>query len=79
MEIGKRKRRRSMEQLLIDDGSINSTISMHKERFKVAISVIKSIFFNPIIFMTILGILGNIVFNHAVPVYLGGTLKVKKI
>ncbi|CAH1115315.1 unnamed protein product [Psylliodes chrysocephalus] len=76
MEIGKRKRRRSMEQLLIDDGSINSTISMHKERFKVAISVIKSIFFNPIIFMTILGILGNIVFNHAVPVYLGGTLKI---
>ncbi|CAG9862622.1 unnamed protein product [Phyllotreta striolata] len=77
MEIGKRKRNNNnLEELLINDGEISGPINLHKERFKMAVSVIKNIFFNPIIFMTILGVLGNVIFNHTVPIYLGGTLKV---
>ncbi|XP_028148362.2 integral membrane protein GPR155 [Diabrotica virgifera virgifera] len=76
MEIGKRRRDEGSEQILINDGEISNNLNSHRERLKLAVSVFKSIFMNPIIFMTILGILGNVVFKHNVPVYLGGTLKV---
>ncbi|KAJ8984141.1 hypothetical protein NQ317_017791 [Molorchus minor] len=75
MEIGKRRGSHASEELLINDGELSNSVSMHKERLKLVVSVAKNIFLNPIIFMTILGVLGNIVFKHKVPVYLGGTLQ----
>lgn len=71
MEIG--RLRASDEYLLDDDLAISQTI--HR-RFKLVVSVAKSIFLNPIVFMTILGILGNFIFKHKIPCYLGGVLDV---
>ncbi|CAG9770867.1 unnamed protein product [Ceutorhynchus assimilis] len=56
--------------------SVSSSIIVHKKRCKMVIMIMKNIFFNPIIFMTILGIVGNFIFKHQVPEYLGGILKV---
>ncbi|XP_056633190.1 integral membrane protein GPR155 [Diorhabda sublineata] len=75
MEIGKRRNGESREQLIMD-GELTNGSNMHKERLRMAISVIKNIFLNPIILMTILGIIGNLIFKHNVPVFLSGTLQV---
>jgi len=40
-------------------------------------SVIKSIILNPIVFMTALGMLGNIVFHHNLPAPIYGVLNVR--
>lgn len=74
MEIH-RRRNGTSEELLID-GELTNSDNIHKQRFKMVVSVIKSIFLNPIIFMTILGILGNLIFRHKIPCYLGGVLDV---
>lgn len=77
MEIGKRNSRRNSRDLLInnsdseDDGSM---LSIRKERLKIIISVVRNIFLNPIILMTILGIIGNFLFKHKMPVYLHDVL-----
>lgn len=76
MEIGKRRRSYSEgNALLINDGEI-PTVLNYGNKCKLAVMVAKNIFFNPVIFMTILGILGNLIFKHNVPIYLGGTLEV---
>lgn len=78
MEIG--KRRNSQLHSPISVNSIESGDSTASEkRCKLVISVSKSIFLNPIIFMTLLGIIGNFIFKHNVPVYLSEILKVSKI
>ncbi|XP_018330000.1 integral membrane protein GPR155 isoform X2 [Agrilus planipennis] len=73
MEIGKR-------QNLLTELSINRTeenLTTDKNYIlKTIISVIKSIFLNPIIFMTLLGIVGNLIFKHHVPCLLGQILEV---
>jgi predicted permease len=74
MEIG-RRRNGTSEDLLID-GEIVTSQSVHKQRFKMVVSVGKSICFNPIVFMTVLGVLGNLIFKHKIPCYLGGVLDV---
>ncbi|CAH0548586.1 unnamed protein product [Brassicogethes aeneus] len=76
MEINKRNSNNDPEQLLIDDGEIQTPSSVHKKRLKMIVTVAKNIFLNPIILMTILGILGNLIFKHNVPCYLGGVLEV---
>ncbi|RZC40348.1 integral membrane protein GPR155 [Asbolus verrucosus] len=73
MEVG--RRRDGPEELLLD-GEIATSDGVHKQRFRMVVSVAKSIFLNPIIFMTILGVLGNFIFNHKIPCYLGGVLDV---
>lgn len=77
MEIGNRQR---LENALSinDSQEQEQRPSNHTQKFKVVISVVKNIFFNPIIFMTILGILGNFIFGHKVPNYLGGILEVNR-
>lgn len=75
MEIGKRKKLLEQNPMQIDF-SESTTIADGKERLKVVASVARGIILNPIILMTILGILGNLVFSHEVPKYLGGILKV---
>ncbi|CAH1994415.1 unnamed protein product [Acanthoscelides obtectus] len=76
MEAGKLRGRRNSAELLLNDGELSNASNLHKQRCRLAISVTKSIFMNPIICMTILGVLGNLIFKHHVPVYLGGTLQV---
>lgn len=75
MEVGKR-RRNSLELIVNDDIPTESRSESRREQLKVVISVVKNIFLNPIIFMTILGILGNFIFKHKVPGYLRGVLEV---
>lgn len=77
MEIGKRRAAHNSEQLLINDGELPNSSSIHNERFKMIASVAKNIILNPIILMTILGVLGNFIFKHKVPLYLKGTLEVR--
>lgn len=77
MEISKRRRRTSEgDQLLVQDGDITNNQNVNGDKFKLAVMVAKNIFFNPVILMTILGILGNVIFHHKIPIYLGGTLNV---
>ncbi|XP_063930387.1 lysosomal cholesterol signaling protein [Zophobas morio] len=72
MEIGRRRAGNTTDVLM--DGELATSDSIHKQRFKVAVSVAKSIIFNPIVFMTVLGILGNLIFRHTIPCYLGEVL-----
>lgn len=76
MEIGKRRSSDDAEQLLMNDGALTN-VSHHKRRLKVVVSVAKGIFLNPIILMTILGIVGNVIFKHKIPCYLGSILDVR--
>lgn len=77
MEVSKRQRSSSeADELLINDGEILNFQNRYGEKCKLAVMVAKNIFVNPVIFMTILGVLGNFVFKHTVPIYLGGTLQV---
>lgn len=48
----------------------------YHEKFKMVYQVIKGIVLNPVVFMTALGIFGNLVFNHELPTFLAGILKV---
>lgn len=82
MEI--EKRRRPPQRLT---GSINDTTTEEstnnnnrvREQLKMIVSVAKNIFLNPVIMMTILGILGNLIFKHQIPNYFGRILEVKSI
>jgi hypothetical protein len=51
-------------------------MSWRSNKLQVAGAVAKSIILNPIVLMTALGIVGNLVFNHKLPVALSGILKV---
>lgn len=76
IEIGRSRETSESEQLLLsnEEGNIGSD---RKNWFKMVVTVTKGILTNPIIVMTILGILGNLLFNHKIPVYLADTLQVK--
>lgn len=80
MEVSQRQRLTSDGgELLINDGELPNTTSRYGNKCKLAVMVAKNIFLNPVILMTILGILGNVIFKHKVPVYLGGTLQVRSL
>lgn len=51
-------------------------LSSRNSKLQVVGAVAKSIMLNPIVLMTALGIVGNLVFNHKLPVALSGILKV---
>ncbi|XP_050299819.1 integral membrane protein GPR155 [Anthonomus grandis grandis] len=77
MEIHKKRALQEDEEALLNQEvvSINSSeCAHHRKRCKMVVTVMKNIFFNPIIFMTILGIAGNVIFKHQVPVYFAGIL-----
>ena len=50
--------------------------SGHHERLKMIWQVMKGIILNPVVFMTALGIVGNLVFQHNLPLFLADILKV---
>lgn len=57
--------------------SIGGTeLARRNSKLHVVGAVAKSIILNPIVLMTALGIVGNLVFNHKLPVALSGILKV---
>jgi len=57
--------------------SIGGTeLARRNSKLQVVGAVAKSIILNPIVLMTALGIVGNLVFNHKLPVALSGILKV---
>lgn len=87
MEIEKRRRGRTTTTRTLSINSDESSQESNdnnsnggaKEQLKMIASVAKNIFLNPVIMMTILGILGNLIFRHEVPSYLGRILEVRKI
>lgn len=74
MEIGKRKERNELNGIINMNDSVTS---VHVEKLKLVGSVAKGIILNPIIAMTMLGIIGNLIFSHHIPTYLSGILKVR--
>ncbi|XP_022903985.2 lysosomal cholesterol signaling protein [Onthophagus taurus] len=79
MEIHKRRNYGELSPVSINSESNGETgllLSVeNRKKFKLTVSVMKSIFLNPIILMTLLGIIGNLMFKHKVPVYLSEILK----
>uniref|UniRef100_A0AAR5Q468 DEP domain-containing protein n=1 Tax=Dendroctonus ponderosae TaxID=77166 RepID=A0AAR5Q468_DENPD len=78
MEVHKKRRLAEDEEMLLNQevAPPESTTVLHKSRCKLVVSIMKNIFLNPIIFMTIFGIIGNLAFGHRVPLYLSGILTV---
>lgn len=74
MEIGKLRDRRSVENSI--NGDLVEVRSRGRTQLKLVASVAKNIVLNPIILMTVLGIVGNLIFKHKVPVCLKGILEV---
>lgn len=80
IEIG--RRRGDGEQSLSQSPTTTTTTTTPARVFEttqspyLVLSVAKAIASNPIICMTVLGVVGNVIFGHHVPIYLGGTLKV---
>ncbi|XP_066144893.1 lysosomal cholesterol signaling protein [Euwallacea fornicatus] len=78
MEIYKRRSMADDEEGLLNQEvvSINNSTIMHQRRCKMIVTIMRNIFVNPVVFMTILGIAGNYIFKHEVPSYLSGILNV---
>ncbi|KAK9874359.1 hypothetical protein WA026_002709 [Henosepilachna vigintioctopunctata] len=72
IEIGQKKLANSRQPLLTyGEVSENST---NREKLKMVASVLKNIFLNPIVFMTILGVIGNVLMKNKVPLYIANIL-----
>lgn len=72
MEISQKRQAQSRQPLLsYGEVSENSTNS---EKFKMIAAVVKNIFLNPIVFMTLLGVLGNVTMKNNVPLYIANIL-----
>ncbi|KAL3271094.1 hypothetical protein HHI36_021590 [Cryptolaemus montrouzieri] len=72
MEIGQ-KRQLTTRQPLLTYGEVSET-STNREKFKMVATVVKNIFLNPIVFMTILGVIGNVLMRNNLPVYVANIL-----
>ncbi|XP_049954684.1 integral membrane protein GPR155 [Schistocerca serialis cubense] len=66
--------------ILMEIGRHNSTTSselfQQHSKIYLILSVARSIMCNPIVFMTIFGIIGNLIFDHHLPSIISGLLKV---
>lgn len=58
----------------VTDG--NNRRKMLRGKCLVVIQTVKSIFLNPILLMTLLGVLSQFVFTHGLPVFISSILKV---
>ncbi|KAL4703296.1 hypothetical protein ACJJTC_015428 [Scirpophaga incertulas] len=70
MEINKQKENAQYSQMH------NETHKVDISKFKLLKQITKGILFNPVLVMTILGIIGNIAFKHKLSVYIEGLLEV---
>lgn len=46
-------------------------------KIKMLLQILKGIVFNPVLVMTVLGIIGNIAFKHKLSIYIEGLLEVR--
>lgn len=76
MEIEQRRHPLPTTSLSVNSDEPQNNSNGAREQLKMIASVAKNIFLNPVIMMTILGILGNVIFQHQVPSYLGRILEV---
>lgn len=53
--------------------------SEKNRKLKLILKTVRSILFNPILFMTVLGIGGGVAFPNGLPIYISGILKVISI
>lgn len=80
MELGKRRFQKSLE--LIDESLSESNsspvVSLRKKESStsIALNILVKVLFNPVVLMTTLGIIGNLVFRQDLPAILEGILKV---
>ncbi|GLH10934.1 Integral membrane protein GPR155 [Gryllus bimaculatus] len=65
MEMGKQR-----------DASITMMETNSRPRLQMIATIAKNIILNPVVLMTILGVIGNLAFSHEVPLLLAGLLKV---
>lgn len=80
MELGKRR----LENLnSVNDASepnsvtsMNRTTSVKESSTTLALNIFIKVLFNPVVLMTTLGIVGNLIFHQHVPEIVGGILKV---
>lgn len=77
MELGKRRLEASNSA---DDPIIPNRRDLPKAESTsyLILSILVKVLFNPVVFMTTLGIVGNIVFHQQLPVILEGILKVRR-
>lgn len=79
MELGKRRLRGSSNALedSSDPSSTSVTTSQNTESStSIALNILVKVLFNPVVLMTTLGIIGNLVFHQDLPAILEGILKV---
>lgn len=64
------------ESLLGNSGSVSKTLEAtpHTSTAMVAVHVFKGVISNPIVFMTVIGIIGNFIFKHNLPSVIEGIL-----
>jgi len=74
MEISKQQKLQTQEA----EGTGRMIGGKRPECFTVVKRVMKGVLFNPVIIMTALGMLGNVIFRHCIPPILDGILKVSK-
>ncbi|XP_046463583.1 integral membrane protein GPR155-like isoform X1 [Daphnia pulex] len=76
MELG--KRRAEMMSLALNpmNDSSNSNRQKPESTSYLILSILVKVLFNPVVFMTTLGIVGNLVFHQQLPIVLEGILKV---
>lgn len=78
MELG--KRRAEMMSLALNPMNDSSDSNRQKPESTsyLILSILVKVLFNPVVFMTTLGIVGNLVFHQQLPIVLEGILKVCK-
>ncbi|CAK1586256.1 unnamed protein product [Parnassius mnemosyne] len=70
LEINKQKQDDTNE-----DGNLQNQ-KMYILKLKMLLQILKGIIFNPVLVMTVLGIIGNIIFKHKLSIYIEGLLEV---
>lgn len=70
LEINKQKINRQ------NVSEISQDVKDYMNKFKMLLQIITGIVLNPVLIMTVLGIIGNIIFKHNLSVYIEGLLEV---
>lgn len=73
MEINKQKEISRNAQVTNTDPNRKTELS----KVKLVKQILKGIAFNPVLVMTVLGIIGNIIFKHQLSIYIEGLLEVR--
>lgn len=69
MEINKQK---EQTQIMVEGESVTTICSL-----RLVKQIMKGIAFNPVLVMTVLGIIGNVIFKHQLSIYIEKLLEVR--